>query len=235
MKKIKTVYKIDRETNLATQEVNKGVQWVLEGKGIATLKVDGSAAMIQDGELYKRYDKKLKSQFMKQVRANPDTVVTPDMFNELPSDAIPCQPNPDPVTYHHPHWVKIDKNKPEDKFHVEALAKLKDLPDGTYELIGAKVNGNPYNIQEHILVKHGAEVLNVPDRSFEGLKTFLEGLQGEGIVFYNQETGEMAKARRKDMCNIPCKLKDGTEVIAWSTQGDIRNQRENDNRPKKKM
>lgn len=217
MKKIKTVYKIDRETNLATQEVNKGVQWVIEGKGIATLKVDGSACMIRGGELYKRYDRKLKPQFVKQVRANPDTVITAEMFNELPGEAIACQDKPDPVTYHHPHWLKVDKSKAEDKFHVEALTKLTDLPDGTYELIGTKVNGNPYKLQEHLLVKHGAEVLDVPNRSFEGLKDFLESLQGEGIVFYNQETGEMAKARRKDF------------GLFWNKE-DTR-----DSRPKKKM
>lgn len=201
MKKIKTVYKIDRETNLATQEVNPGAEWVIEGKGIATLKVDGSACLIQDGVLYKRYDRKLKSQFVKQLRAGKLTEINENMFNEIPSSAIPCQEKPDPVTYHHPHWLKIETNKPEDKFHLEALASLSiagKLEDGTYELIGAKVNNNPYELENHVLVKHGTEVLNVFDRSFDGIKEFLTNLKGEGIVFYNTGTGEMAKIRKKD-------------------------------------
>ena len=36
--------------------VTQGCEWVLEGKGIATLKIDGSCCAIINGELYKRYD-----------------------------------------------------------------------------------------------------------------------------------------------------------------------------------
>lgn len=199
MKKIQTVFKIDREANMATEEVNKGAEWVLEGKGVATLKVDGSACMFKEGKLYKRYDRKLKSQFVKQLRSNPDFVVTEDMFNELPKGAIPCQESPDAITYHHPHWVMVKDYLPEDKFHFEALKNTKGKwEDGTYELIGDKINGNPYGLDTQKLVKHGSEVLDVPDRSYEGIKAFLETLNGEGIVFHNTETGEMAKIRRRD-------------------------------------
>lgn len=225
MKKIKTVFKIDRETNTATNEINSGADWVLNGEGIATLKVDGSACMVKDGELYKRYDRKLQSKYVKQLRANKEGfVVTENMFNALPENAIACQPNPDPVTYHHPHWVKIDKNKPEDSFHIEALESFKanneKLEDGTYELIGSKVNNNPYGLNDHRLVKHGAEILNVPDRSYEGIKSFLETLNGEGVVFYHPE-GDMLKIRRKDF-----------ENMFWNHE-DTRNMR--DNKKKNKM
>jgi hypothetical protein len=200
MKKIKTVFKIDRETNLATNNITPGAEWVLKGEGVATLKVDGSACMVKDGVLYKRYDRKLQSKYMKQARALGDKfVVTEDMFNVLPSNAIPCQEKPDAVTYHHPHWVEIDKNKPEDSFHVKALESMNlPLADGTYELLGPKVNNNPYGLTEYKLAKHGEDLLNVPDRSFDGIKSFLEQLNGEGIVFYHPE-GEMLKIRRKDM------------------------------------
>ncbi len=200
MKKIKTVFKIDRQTDMATEEINSSAQWVIEGKGVATLKVDGTACMIKDGQIYKRFDKKLKSPFMKALRANPDFIIEPHMFNELPQgiEAIACQEKPDPVTYHHPHWVKCSLQAPEDKYHMEAFQKLKQPTDGTYELIGPKISHNPYELSEHILVKHGAEILNVPDRTYEGIKKFLENLNGEGIVFYHQETGDMAKIRRKD-------------------------------------
>lgn len=198
MKKIKTVFKIDRETSVATPVVTPGAEWVLAGEGIATLKVDGSACMIKDGVLYKRYDRKLKSEFMKKLRANKDFVVTQDMFNVLPDNAIPCEENPDPVTYHHPHWIAVDINKPEDAFHIKALDNATTvLEDGTYELVGPKINGNPYNLTELKLVKHGSEVVDMPDRSFEGIKATLERLNGEGVVFYHPN-GEMYKIRRKD-------------------------------------
>lgn len=199
MKKIKTVFKIDRETNLATTEVTPGAEWVINGIGVATAKIDGSAAMVKNGILYKRYDRKLQSQYMKKLRAvGPSFEVTEDMFNVLPGNAIPCQEKPDPVTYHHPHWVEIDKNKPEDSFHVMAWEAVQgSLEDGTYELIGPKVNNNPHQLTEYKLVKHGSQLLNVADRSFEGIKGFLEELNGEGIVFHHPN-GEMFKIRRKD-------------------------------------
>ncbi len=198
MKKIKTVFKINKETDLATEEVNADAQWVLDGKGFATLKIDGTSCMIKNGEIYKRFDKKLKSQFMKALRANSDFKVESYMFNELPEGAIPCEEKPDPFTYHHPHWVKCSHVAPEDKYHFEAFKKLNNPQDGTYELIGPKICLNPYQLNEHLLVPHGKEILNVPDRTYEGLKNFLETLQGEGVVFYNPENDDMKKIRKKD-------------------------------------
>ena len=207
MKKIKTVFKIDRETGMATDVVMPGAEWVIAGEGIATLKIDGSACKVKDGVLYKRFDRRLQSRYTKQLRAiGPDFQVTEDMFNALPANAIPCEEKPDPVTYHHPHWVPVEKNKPEDAFHIKAWEAVNgQLENGTYELIGPKINNNPYKLTEYKLVKHGAELLNIPDRSFEGLKAFMENLQGEGVVFHHPN-GEMYKIRRKDMCNKESKL-----------------------------
>lgn len=199
MRKIKTLFKIDRQTNRALDEINPGFEWVLEGKGVATLKVDGSSCMIKDGELYKRYDKKLKPYYAKQLRAGIKFEIKEDCFNQLPVGAIPCEEKPDPVTWHHPHWVKVDSKKDEDKFHIEALkSSPANLPDGTYELIGEKINSNPYKMSGYSLVKHGSTVLSVPNRSFEAMKMFLESLDGEGVVFYNEENGDMCKVRKKD-------------------------------------
>jgi hypothetical protein len=207
MKKIKTVFKIDRETGMATNQVMPGAEWVINGEGTATLKVDGSACMVKDGILYKRYDRKLRTEYMKKLRAfGSEFQVTEDMFNVLPANAIPCEEKPDPVTYHHPHWVAIQKDKPDDVFHMKAWETANGkLEDGTYELVGPKINNNPYKLDECKLIKHGAEVLNIPDRSFEGLKAFMEKLEGEGIVF-THPNGEMFKLRRKDMCKAESKL-----------------------------
>lgn len=224
MKKIKTLFKIDRQTNRAIDEINPGMNWVIEGKGVATLKVDGSSCMVKDGELYKRYDKKLKPYYSKQLRAGIKFEITEDCFNQLPPDTIPCEEKPDPVTLHHPHWVKVDKNKDEDKFHIEALKSVSaNLPDGTYELIGEKINSNPYKMSGHSLVRHGSTILSVPDRSFGAMKLFLEGLDGEGVVFYNEETGDMCKVRKKDMCNDDSKVIFPEGQVRYKQNPDTRN------------
>lgn len=227
MKKIKTVFKIDRETGMATNQVMLGAEWVINGEGTATLKIDGSACKVKDGILYKRYDRRLKSEFIKKLRAmGSEFVVTEDMFNVLPANAIPCEEKPDPVTYHHPHWVEVDKNKPEDAFHIKAWEAAEGkLEDGTYELIGPKINNNPYKLDECKLVKHGAEVLNIPDRSFEGLKALMENLSGEGVVFHHPN-GEMFKIRKKDMCDKESKLFVLPDGTVYHYSPDVRDLRE---------
>ncbi len=39
------------------REVTPGCEWVLAGEGIASRKWDGTACMVKDGVLYKRYDR----------------------------------------------------------------------------------------------------------------------------------------------------------------------------------
>ena len=146
--------------------------------GIATEKYDGSCCAIINGELYKRYDAKAGK--------------TP------PEGAIPCD-NPDPITGHWPHWVKIDVEnpKPSDKWFVEAMTWRRQLgatlgwtrqfderrEDGTYEAVGPHFNGNPYGYQYDMILKHGVVVCDV-ERTFEGVKNFLENVPMEGIVFW---------------------------------------------------
>ena len=86
MKKIKTLFVIDRNTNLATDVLNEGTEWVLKGEGKATIKFDGSSAFFKDGVLFKRFDRKLKSHFMKIARKMGDKFIPEDhMFNEVPT------------------------------------------------------------------------------------------------------------------------------------------------------
>jgi hypothetical protein len=197
MKKIKTLFKIDRETNLATTLPNEDTDWVFNGEGKATIKFDGTACMVKDGVLYKRYDRKLQGKYAQQARQLNDQFQPMDyMFNTLPENAIPCEEKPDPKTFHFPHWVPVSKDNPADKFHVEAFAHT-NLPDGTYELVGPKINGNPYQLTTWELWKHGANVVDVKDRSYEAIQAFLKDLNGEGLVFHHDD-GRMVKIRRKD-------------------------------------
>ena len=103
MKKIPTLFERVYENHKIVDilpNVVQGMEWVLKGEGIATLKVDGSCCAIINGEFYKRYDAK---------RGKP-----------IPEGAIKCQEEPDPITGHFPCWMKVDKNKPEDKWFREA-------------------------------------------------------------------------------------------------------------------
>lgn len=144
MKKISTLFKKNPENlGLVINEIDPNNQWVFDGEGIPTRKYDGTATAIINGEIYKRYDVKKGRQ--------------------VPNGAIPCQ-EADLITGHHPHWLKCDKDKKEDKYFFEALDKLYSMKrgviiDGTYELIGEKVQGNPEKIEGHQLVRHGDKKL----------------------------------------------------------------------------
>ena len=178
MKKISTVFKKD-PSNLAlvVNEVNPENQWVLDGEGVATRKWDGTACAVIDGVLYKRYDvKKGKS---------------------VPVGAIPCQ-EPDGVTGHWPHWVKCERGNPGDEYHWEAWDLYPGyFEDGTYELIGPKINGNNEGWSEHVFQAHGNRTIDVFSRSFDNLKWLLGERNIEGIVFHHPD-GRMAKIRKTD-------------------------------------
>jgi hypothetical protein len=178
-------------TNI-TNQVTKGCEWVLEGRGIATEKYDGTCCLIKNGKIYKRYD-------AKQGKIPPE-------------GAIPCQDKPDPITTHWPHWVECKENEPADKYHLEAFNRLlrsenlegnpELLTEATYELIGPHFQTNPYNISEDILIRHGMdELLDFPKkRTFESIKEYLENHNIEGIVFWEIPSWKNPKETR--MCKI---------------------------------
>lgn len=178
MKKLTTLYKKDpNDLGRIIDEVSPENQWVLDGFGIPTRKFDGTACAIIDGKLYKRYDAK-KGKL-------------------APVGAIPCQ-ELDLITGHHPHWVLCEESDSSNKYHFEAFGALQNKTDGTYELIGEKIQGNPEKIVGHILVEHGSVVERPSDFSFENLKHFLEIADIEGIVFHHKEDDRMCKIRKSD-------------------------------------
>lgn len=183
MKKISTLYKKDpNNLGRVINEINPENKWVFDGDGIATRKYDGTATAIINGEVYKRYDVKKGRQ--------------------VPDGAIPCQ-EADLITGHHPHWLKCSHDKNEDKYFFEgfnSLAELGKVEDGTYELIGEKVQGNPEKIEGHHLVKHGSVILKLNSYHFEDLKNYLSNPLNdiEGIVFHHKRDGRMCKLRKSD-------------------------------------
>jgi hypothetical protein len=176
MKKIPSLYKRDYDGNRQVyNEVVPGSEWVFT-EGTATEKFDGTACMVRDGVLYKRYDAK--------------------KGKVPPADWEPCEDAPDARTGHWPGWVPVT-NKPEDKWHVEAFNHADDLPDGTYELVGPKVQGNPYNLVSHELIRHGSTILENVPTEFDDLRAWLESHPCEGIVWHHPD-GRMVKIKRRD-------------------------------------
>lgn len=186
MKKITTLFKKDpNDLGRVINEISPENAWALNKEiSVPTRKYDGTACAIINGILYKRYD------------AKPG--------KKIPEGAIPCQ-EPDEITRHWPHWVKCNEENPEDRWHFEGLRQTCDflkntLPEGTYELLGEKINNNPEKMEGHYFVPHGSHVLHglIYPLTFEGIKNYLEKVDIEGIVFHNKITKEMCKIRKKD-------------------------------------
>lgn len=181
MKKISTLFKKDpNDLGRVINEINPDNEWALT-HGIPTRKFDGTSCAIINGELYKRYDaKKNKKGFKKPI----------------PKGAIPCQ-SEDSITGHHPHWVKCNREDKSDKYHFEAFDLLMTKRDGTYELCGEKIQGNPESLIGHKLIEHGKELTACP-RSFVGIMKFLSIIDIEGVVFHHPYDGRMCKIRKSD-------------------------------------
>lgn len=181
MKKIPSLFKRDYEgTRQVYDEVVPGCEWVLAGEGAATIKYDGTACMVRAGQLFKRFDRK--------------------RGKDAPPDWEPCEAAPDEQTGHWPGWVPVDPANPADRWY----ASVSFIPnkDGTYELVGPKVQGNPYGLGEHELWEHG-EVYQLDDppvdspRTFVAIREWLKTAGIEGIVWHHTD-GRMAKIKRRD-------------------------------------
>lgn len=175
-----------------TEQVTPGCEWVLDGEGVATYKWDGTACMVRSGVLYKRYD----------AKKHPKT----GEYKLPPTGAIPCD-EPDETTGHWPHWIPVDPAKPEDKWHAHAWSEfVRDTgtgwpADGTYELVGPAINGNPHKFERLGFRRHGDRVMTIfpiDGESFlVSVRAMLEELDGEGFVFHHSD-GRMCKIRRRD-------------------------------------
>lgn len=175
MKKIPTIFRRD-PLNLKAilNEPNPSCAWVFDGEGVATRKYDGTCCLVQGGKLYKRREIK---------KGNP---VPPDFM----------QADYDEVTGKTVGWVPVDENNAEDKWHIEAYRA--DMTDGTYELLGPRIQGNPEGSLEHKFLKHSqAQKYKDVPRTFDGLGDFLALRTIEGIVFHHPD-GRMGKIKKRD-------------------------------------
>lgn len=178
MKKIPTIFERDwgGDRSRVLDKPNPSCAWVFAGEGTATRKLDGTSCLVKDGKLFKRRELR--------VHEVPPTDFESVGFDEETGKTV--------------GWVPVT-NDPSDKYHREAFRS--DLSDGTYELVGPKVQGNPERFEKHTLVKHDTlsvemGMKNVP-RDFNGLSMWLLDKDWEGIVFHHPD-GRMGKIKKRD-------------------------------------
>lgn len=157
-------------------EVVPGAEWVGAGEGAPTRKWDGTCCLIRNGFFYKRYDAK--------------------HGKEPPAGFEPAQDAPDERTGHWPGWLLVGDG-PDDRWHREGRENTGPIPDGSYELVGPKINGNPDGFETHLLVRHGEAKVEDAPRDYDGLKAYFETHDIEGIVWHHPD-GRMVKIKGKD-------------------------------------
>jgi hypothetical protein len=179
MKKIPTLFERDwdGDRSRVLDKVHPGCEWVLAGEGVATRKLDGTGCMIRAKQLYKR----------RELRKGDKP---PPLFEQADYDE---------ETGKTVGWVPCDIGF-DDRWHMEAFNKMDAKKDGTYELVGPKVQGNPEHWDQHQLLAHDPQALafgEQPPRTFDGLRDWLAGKDVEGIVFHHPD-GRMAKIKLRD-------------------------------------
>lgn len=177
MQKIPTIFVRDlsKQPALVVNEWVPGTEWVRDGEGIATRKYDGTCCLIRDGTMYKR----------RELRRGdlPPTAFEPIETDETTGKTV--------------GWVPVGAG-PQDRWHREAFDRYAAWANGTYELVGPKVQGNKEGMPVHILIAHSlaAEFVHAP-RDFDGLRQWLDGERIEGLVWRHPD-GRMAKIKRRD-------------------------------------
>jgi hypothetical protein len=191
VKKIPTLFRRDPEDmRKVTREVHPDCQWVLDGEGAPTRKYDGTCVMFDGQNWWARREVKPGKPAPAEFRA--------EQTDELTGKTVGWEPMAQSsfAKYHaaaianeaimdHPHWGQPQQG-------------------ATYELIGPKVNGNPEEVDEHILVRHGywaavdAEETRRLELDFDGLlRWLLAHPRWEGIVWHHPD-GRMAKLKWRD-------------------------------------
>ncbi|NUP16500.1 MAG: hypothetical protein HOZ81_10420 [Streptomyces sp.] len=183
MQKIPTLFVRDFDARPAhvLPQVTPGCEWVLAGEGEATRKYDGTCVMLdQSGEWWARRE-------VKHGKTPPPRYVPISTDDETGKTV---------------GWEPILQSS-FAKFHAEAIANVGPKRPGTYELLGPKINGNPDDYADHILMPHGWAILSIRQdfaaapRDYDSLREWLHARPYEGIVWHHPD-GRMAKIKRKD-------------------------------------
>ena len=177
MEKVPTIFERDwdNDPSRVTRQVHEGCEWVLAGEGTPSKKYDGTCVMYEANHWWAR----------REVKEGKEA---PENFVSLTTDE---------ETGKTIGWEPIEQS-PFKKFFEEAVQSRAYWDEGTYELIGPKINRNPEGASRHTLIGHAnAETLGLLDRSYDGIQVFLSGIDIEGIVFRHPD-GRLAKIKKRD-------------------------------------
>lgn len=182
MDKIPTVFERD-EAFRVVNKVKPGCEWVLDGEGQATEKLDGANVRltIRSGQCVRL-----------EKRRNPTK-------RQKAAGIIDGW------------YVDADDSGPEDKWIYEAMQNtdVASWPDGEHsaEALGPRIQGNPLGLEAHCCMPFNlnAPVYEALPRNFEALAEVLVELESkyapsklaEGVVFHHPD-GRRAKIKRKD-------------------------------------
>ncbi len=178
MQKIPTIFTRDwlKNPSAVIDQPHPDCGWVFAGEGVATRKLDGTSCLVKDRALFRR----------REVKAG----------QIMPTDFV--QAGLDSETGKTVGWVPVGDSG-EDRWHREAFdAAGGALEDGTYELLGPKVQGNPERRPAHVLAPHAlAEVYDDAPVTFEALRAWLADRDMEGLVWHHPD-GRMGKIKLRD-------------------------------------
>jgi hypothetical protein len=186
-RKMTALFEIDRVKHVGTDVVNEKSAWVFTEPAVATVKRDGTGVLVTaDGEVLVRRSVKKGKRVPEGFRLAEIDAFTGHMFGVEP----------------------FAQSSFKTVLEEALLDAEKTLEPGTFELCGPKVNGNAEGFDEHVLIRHGSEILPViPDmRTVEPgdahalLKPIFAGLKEqdiEGVVWWGADD-KRVKLRVKD-------------------------------------
>lgn len=172
---------------ICIDKITPGCEWVINGEGRPTAKLDGSACAVINGKLYKRFDNSMRKGDERIQKTEPL------------EDWIHCGDTSERGKFI--YWIPITS---QDYYHQNAWEYNEGkFEDGTYELVGPKVQGNPHGFRNNLLIKHGEIGLGTSmmnecprygenPRNYEDIKRYLEVTSWEGIVWHHED-GRMCK------------------------------------------
>lgn len=185
MKKIPTMFVRDPKTHLVTSERTTGTHWVASRGVVARRKYDGTACLIHNDKLWKRWT------------VSP-SANGPPLFLKADEDTATGE------VY---GWIPVSETAPWDVWHREALKHLQNTRSmlsrsgcvfqGTYELCGPKINRNPERCRRHRLIRHAvADRYEIVPYALDIMRVLLQE-DIEGLVF-THPGGRQCKIKKRD-------------------------------------
>lgn len=142
-RKMTALFEIDRVNHVGSDVVNERSAWIFSEPAVATVKRDGTGVVVtENGEVLVRRSVKKGKRVPEGFLLAEVDAFTGHMFGVEP----------------------VGQSGFKAMMEKALLHAGEYFWPGTYELCGPKINGNPEDLQEPVLIRHGAEVLPcIPD------------------------------------------------------------------------